>query len=442
MSGFRSISSSILKVRPIDRKELSRYSWIFDIMTIQGSILPRIIGPVLTVTLFSLAVATANEIYGKDLELNNGVIPLLSVVVGLILVFRNGTSYDRYYEGRKDFGALTSSVRNLSRVIWVQVFLPSTSPALSGSGHGDIISEDPKPGTTATEALTIAKVRVLRLLLSFVYAARHHLRNEPGVEWADYKGILPHDLKDAYCLDSSVQLDHETFLDRYATYSAINGSVSTHLASSKSADPIQRRPFFSRWNSIGAAPETIGQKGTGVDEPDQRTPLLRDAPTIVNVKAVSSDSFLPLPLVIAHELSMTLLDFKLKNYIEVGGPVGFNAINMTITGMVDMLTSLERVATTPIPISYGIHLKQCVTLYLFALPFTLVQSMHWKMVPLVTLVAFTLMGIEGIADEIEMPFGNDNSDLPLDRYCSSLRSEIEYMIERLPEGGTRALASS
>lgn len=27
------------------------------------------------------------------------------------------------------------------------------------------------------------------------------------------------------------------------------------------------------------------------------------------------------------------------------------------------------------------------------------------MIPIVTVVAFTLMGIEGIADEIEMPFG-------------------------------------
>ena len=53
----------------------------------------------------------------------------------------------------------------------------------------------------------------------------------------------------------------------------------------------------------------------------------------------------------------------------------------------------------------GIHLKQCVTLYLFALPFTMVQDLGWSTVPLVTVVAFTFMGIEGIADEIEMPFG-------------------------------------
>lgn len=56
-------------------------------------------------------------------------------------------------------------------------------------------------------------------------------------------------------------------------------------------------------------------------------------------------------------------------------------------------------------ITDGIHLKQCVTLYLFALPLTLVNEMGWAIVPIVTVVAFTFMGIEGIAEEIEMPFG-------------------------------------
>lgn len=70
-----------------------------------------------------------------------------------------------------------------------------------------------------------------------------------------------------------------------------------------------------------------------------------------------------------------------------------------------MMTAMERVANTPIPRSYSIHLKQCVTLYLFVLPFTLIKELGWGMVPIVTVVAFTLMGIEGIADEIEMPFG-------------------------------------
>lgn len=50
-------------------------------------------------------------------------------------------------------------------------------------------------------------------------------------------------------------------------------------------------------------------------------------------------------------------------------------------------------------------MKQCVTLYLFTLPFTLVHDLAWYTIPVVTVVAFTFMGIEGIADNIEMPFG-------------------------------------
>jgi len=45
------------------------------------------------------------------------------------------------------------------------------------------------------------------------------------------------------------------------------------------------------------------------------------------------------------------------------------------------------------------------------------------------------MGIEGIANQIEMPFGYDPQDLPLDTYCDDLKEEVEYIIERLAEGG-------
>lgn len=43
------------------------------------------LGPVLTVTLFSAAVAAASILYGKEVGLTNNVVPLLSVVVALLL---------------------------------------------------------------------------------------------------------------------------------------------------------------------------------------------------------------------------------------------------------------------------------------------------------------------------------------------------------------------
>jgi len=101
-----------------------------------------------------------------------------------------------------------------------------------------------------------------------------------------------------------------------------------------------------------------------------------------------------------------------------------HATSVSVSGLVDQLTNVERIANTPIPKSCafssrhsdlvfdlpgftldGIHLKQCVTLYLFSLPFTLVKELGWATLPVITVVSFTFMGIEGIAEQIEMPFG-------------------------------------
>lgn len=41
------------------------------------------------------------------------------------------------------------------------------------------------------------------------------------------------------------------------------------------------------------------------------------------------------------------------------------------------------------------------------------------------------MGIEGIAAEVENPFGTDQNDLPLDLELAELRVEIEYIFTRL-----------
>jgi len=35
------------------------------------------------------------------------------------------------------------------------------------------------------------KIRTLKLLLSYAYAVKHHLRGEDGTQWPDYKDVLP-----------------------------------------------------------------------------------------------------------------------------------------------------------------------------------------------------------------------------------------------------------
>jgi predicted membrane chloride channel (bestrophin family) len=108
----------------------------------------------------------------------------------------------------------------------------------------------------------------------------------------------------------------------------------------------------------------------------------------------------------------------------------------TVMGGLSILTeclgAFERILYTPIPKAYTIHLKQSIFLYILTLPFTFVKELQWFVIPIVGLVSFTLLGIEGIGSEIENPFGYDDNDLPLNQYCEELKKEVEYIIFHVP----------
>ncbi|RSH80061.1 hypothetical protein EHS25_007330 [Saitozyma podzolica] len=113
------------------KPRLSKISWLPDILVFHSSIIPTVLGPVLSVSLFAGSVAIAALMWGKEVGLTNNVVPLLSVVVGLLLVFRNSSAYERYAEGRRDFTSLISGACNLSSGIWVSVTVPP--PPTDGS---------------------------------------------------------------------------------------------------------------------------------------------------------------------------------------------------------------------------------------------------------------------------------------------------------------------
>jgi len=388
-----------------------------DVIRVKGSIIGRIVGPVLTVTLFAAAVAYARQLGYKMMQ-TSSIFPLLSVVVGLLLVFRNSTSYDRYWEGRKSFATLTSNIRNLTRQIWVSVALPPNEDAPLSNAKGI----KPKSDITANQ-LRRRKIEALKLCLSFAFAVKHYLRGEDGVHYDDFHGVLP---------ASFARYDESGFHIQHNSASASGSYAATRN------DSIDREADSGRTTPDGPRPNAskrVRAKRSKQQISDASTPLLSNTHRTVEFHAYADEASLPLPLAIAHELTRILFNFRKEGFLETVGPAGTNAMVQLISSMVDQLSAMERVANTPIPVSYRVHLKQCVTLYLFALPFTLVGDLGWSTVPIVTAVAFTFMGIEGIADEIEMPFGTDERDLPTDRYCHDLKEEINYVIERMPEGG-------
>lgn len=63
------------------------------------------------------------------------------------------------------------------------------------------------------------------------------------------------------------------------------------------------------------------------------------------------------------------------------------------------------------------------------LPFALVDDMGWWAVPVVIMVTFTLYGIDGIATQLEDPFGYNRNDIKMDFIIEDIRNEIAVLLD-------------
>lgn len=75
-----------------------------------------------------------------------------------------------------------------------------------------------------------------------------------------------------------------------------------------------------------------------------------------------------------------------------------------------------------------IHQKQVLALFGCVLPFAMVDDMGWWTIPIVSLVIFTLYGIEGIGSQLEDPFGYDRNDIKMDALVGDAKTEIDVVL--------------
>jgi putative membrane protein len=102
---------SILKARPFRK-------FITEAIAIDGSVTPLIIWHVLFFGLFATVVkylsAYFESNYQFDLDIEANPFEIAGAVLGLLLIFRTNSSYDRWWEGRKLWGGIVNQSRNLA----------------------------------------------------------------------------------------------------------------------------------------------------------------------------------------------------------------------------------------------------------------------------------------------------------------------------------------
>ncbi len=135
-----------------------RGTWLATV-TLGGAALPHIWGRTLVVTGLSVAL-TVLYLRVPWLHYSVGSVPfaLIGLPLGIFLGFRNNTAYDRFWEGRKLWGALVNTSRSLTRQILTLV-----------EPQPDAEDRDP-------EAVRLQEVAMVHMLIGYVHALRHHLR--------------------------------------------------------------------------------------------------------------------------------------------------------------------------------------------------------------------------------------------------------------------------
>ena len=187
------------------------------------------------------------------------------------------TSYERYWEGRKSFASMVAHVRNLSRMIWINVGLPPTDPQ-PASAKGKT------PVTDLNHAqLRKRKIEAIRLALSFVFATKHYLRGEDGVKYADYHDVLP---------PSFARFDEIGYITQRTshtgTYSAIKKDSGATTGDSTNAPPSGR--------TTPDATKRVRVKRSKQQLVDHSPPLLQDTHRTIEFHPFADEASLPLPL--------------------------------------------------------------------------------------------------------------------------------------------------
>ncbi|MFH6998838.1 bestrophin family protein [Flavobacterium sp. FlaQc-57] len=141
-------------------------TWFKMLFEWRGSVLPQLLPRLLLLLLFSFSVVYFKSyLIQYDLHINPAIFTLFGIALAIFLGFRNSVSYDRFWEGRKLWGALLNDTRSLAR---------QSITLINDPDYND------------------KRANFINLLTAFVYSLKHQLRETNPDQ--DLNRLLPKEL--------------------------------------------------------------------------------------------------------------------------------------------------------------------------------------------------------------------------------------------------------
>lgn len=158
----------------IGPRDVAKHSKWPYFMRLHGSVLPKMLLPLLFVGIEATTITVITQLKVKNLGVNSILLTVLGFVVGLALSFRSTTAYERYNDGRKYWSQLVLTSRNLARLIWLHVH--ERHQESEEQGKADLLG----------------KLSAINLINAFAIALKHRLRFEPAVDYPDLTSLVAH----------------------------------------------------------------------------------------------------------------------------------------------------------------------------------------------------------------------------------------------------------
>ncbi|KAI0330646.1 UPF0187-domain-containing protein [Cubamyces sp. BRFM 1775] len=203
--------------------------------------------------------------------------------------------------------------------------------------------------------------------------------------------------------------DKEKQADKGSTYSGISGTQDENFLL-----PARMPPKYHLFDLFPFSLLVHALTKRGKDVKGRKAARIRAK---LRSKTVTHN----LPLEISLYLSSYIA--ALQDRGAVPPPTATNLLN-ALNQLVDALTGLERILTTPIPFSYRVQLWSVTVLYCLLLPFQIWSALKWLTIPATCLLSFIFFGFLVAGEEIESK-RYDKNDLNLDHFTHNIiRNEL------------------
>lgn len=391
-------------------------------------------------TIWGTMVTLLQRYADMDYNIPDSLMKVVGAALGFITANRVNGSFGLYNEARTCWSNIILASRTFSRTAWFQI--------------NDVFPDSTMSKEEQKARSIVEKKTAINLVEAFAVALKHYLRGEDGIYYADLYHLVK--FLPAYALPPGIvsESDMSQALMTEDDDVTLNGDgvdksgdeemgYQTDVGTTVTPSSPEPSHSISRLEEVQESREQISKadevfllpaskpkgnyrqifdvfpfaqiieaykKYKGEEATEYKMKKMR-------AKMMNKATSKNLPLEITMYLGSYIAALHRR---KTSDTPAIGHLSASLVQLVQSLTELERILTTPLPWSYRIHFWVVLTGWNLFLPFQIVDKMQWYTIPSCALAAAIFYGFLVAGEEIENPFQYNKNSLHLDHFTREI----------------------